>query len=426
MNPADEQTFPSYLQWLASHGDDEIAALLRHLIAAGSSELIDSFTGALQAPAQRFVTRSGPPHRRALSHLTATELAILHAASELDSAHHVTTFPELEEALTELFDIAGTEQSQRPTPEQIRTAFYSLTRWGLIFGPHLHLTGTIPAPVSDPPQFKVPPQLPHFFQPSTEELWRLVDATACPIPTNELPDTIENLPPRQRRLLTTLAHAGGIGHSASLHPGADPSKPLPTMVRAGILDQLDEDTARLSGRVQQYLRGGLIAPPGGRYAESQQPTTSSEQAQRLDTANTVDTTAAASAIQLLQELDAAIADISAQPLAPLISGGVGPREITKITRRRNISADAAREQLLWLAHTGLIDLGVPRPHPADQYGNPLWATTELAIDLRSMPPARAWAHLLASWSRSPHSPALSQRLFEQQDSHSSLAELRGL
>src|SRR5699024_11872372 len=109
---------------------------------------------------------------------------------------------------------------------------------------------------------KLPTPRASVFPPSVRHLRRLADCKRCPLPPAELPGTVEALPDRQRRLLSTLNNAGGVAHSESLRPGAAPDQPLPTLVRTGILDQIDENTARLSGRVAQYLRGTLIAEPG--------------------------------------------------------------------------------------------------------------------------------------------------------------------
>ena len=169
-----------------------------------------------------------------------------------------------------------------------------------------------------------------MFEPSTEQLWRLVDGTRCPIPSAELPGVVDELPPRQRRLLSTLAAGGGVGHSTSLHEGADPSKPLPTLVRQGILDQLDDTTARLTGRVQQLLHGTLITDPGGHFA----PTSATSPADSAANSR-ADDAGAAQAVQLIQDLSHLIEDLGRNPIVPLSSGGIGTREINKVARRRD-------------------------------------------------------------------------------------------
>ena len=126
-----------------------------------------------------------------------------------------------------------------------------------------------------------------------------------------------------------------MGHSTSLHEGADPSKPLPTLVRRGILDQLDDTTARLTGRVQQLLRGTLIADPGGRFTTAPQVGTDASGVAATDptgssTNSRADDAGAAQAIQLIQDLGHLIEDLGRNPIVPLSSGGIGTREVNKV------------------------------------------------------------------------------------------------
>lgn len=428
MNQQDEQTFPTYAQWLASHSDATIAALLHRLVNAGSADLIDNLTGTLPEHT-RHILRKQPESSAALLHLSAMELAVLHAASEIDAAHHPATEDDIVETLGELFDIAGTTPDHRPTRADVTAAIASLTRWGLIFGPAISLDGSPSdpssaahsSPLSAAPispaahstslahpigEFKVPPQLPQLFQPTTAQLWRLVDATACPIPTAEIPSAVADLPPRQRRLLTTLLTAGGVGHSASLNPDANPDAPLPTMVRHGILDQLDDHTARLSGRIQQHLRGTLITPPGGTYTpspaiSSAQTTTTAPSAQATQSATDTGT---ATAIQLVQELADSVRDLAAQPLSPLTSGGLGIRELTKVARRRSLDPATVEDQLTWLVHANLAALGAIEPTERSGLRSDVWSATTLARDFVTASPARAWALLLLGWSSSTYAP----------------------
>lgn len=436
MNQQDEQTFPTYAQWLASHSDATIAALLHRLVNAGSADLIDNLTGTLPEHT-RHILRKQPESSAALLHLSAIELAVLHAASEIDAAHHPATEDDIVETLQELFDIAGTTPDHRPTRADVTAAIASLTRWGLIFGPASSLDA--PAAHSTPPahpigEFKVPPQLPQLFQPTTTQLWRLVDATTCPIPTAEIPSAVAELPPRQRRLLSTLLTAGGVGHSASLNPDANPDAPLPTMVRHGILDQLDDHTARLSGRIQQHLRGTLITPPGGTYTSapaisSPNTTNNTNAAHSTQTTQSATDTGTATAIQLIQELADSVRDLAAQPLSPLTSGGLGIRELTKVARRRSLDPATVEDQLTWLVHANLAALGAIEPTERSGLRSDVWSATTLARDFVTASPARAWALLLLGWSSSTYAPWLlddTLRAFDPELFVGRAGQLRGI
>ena len=218
--------FPSYGDWLFGQTDEALADLLTRLLSSnpttfvenltGSSAALDTLSAAVSTPGS---TGSRSHHTElygdspdpALIHLNSLELAVCHAACELDAVHHPCTVAELGDTLTELLDIAGTPAQQRPDDREIRKAVQSLCHWGLVFGPDFALpTPELPGAAT---QLKIPPHLPRMFEPSTEQLWRLVDSTRCPIPTAELPQVVDELPPRQRRLLSTLAAGGGVGLS---------------------------------------------------------------------------------------------------------------------------------------------------------------------------------------------------------------------
>lgn len=412
--------FPSYGDWLFGQTDEALADLLSRLLASNPTTFVENLTGNNAALDNLSAAVSTPGRSRhtelfadspdpALLHLNSLELAVCHAACELDAVHHPRTVAELVDMLAELFDIAGTPDTQRPNEEEICAAVQSLCHWGLVFGPDFAL------PHPDLPgattRLKIPPHLPRMFEPSTEQLWRLVDSTRCPIPTSELPQVVDELPPRQRRLLSTLAAGGGVGHSTSLHEGADPSKPLPTLVRRGILDQLDDTTARLTGRVQQLLRGTLIADPGGRFTTAPQVGTDASGVAATDptdrtTNSRADDAGAAQAVQLIQDLGHLIEDLGRNPIVPLSSGGIGTREVNKVARRRDEPAETTLHLLTWLAHANLIGRGRATPTPAGQPARDYWAPTELALDFLEASPATAWAILLVGWAGSAYAPWL--------------------
>lgn len=410
--------FPSYGDWLFAQTDEALADLLTRLLASNPATFVENLTGSNAALDTLSAAVSTPGRSRhselfadspdpALLHLNSLELAVCHAACELDAVHHPCTVAELIDMLGELFDIASTPATQRPSEDEVRAAVKSLCHWGLVFGPdfalpHPELPGT-------QTPLKIPPHLPRMFEPSTEQLWRLVDSTRCSIPTSELPQVVDELPPRQRRLLSTLANGGGVGHSASLHEGADPSKPLPTLVRQGILDQLDDTTARLTGRVQQLLRGTLIADPGGHFTAAPQAGTDASGTAAADSADSTtnfraDDAGAAQAIQLIQDLGHLIEDLGRNPIVPLSSGGIGTREVNKVARRRDEPAETTLHLLTWLAHANLIGRGRATPTPAGQPARDYWAPTELALDFLEASPATAWAILLVGWAGSAYAP----------------------
>ncbi|WOH94067.1 helicase-associated domain-containing protein [Corynebacterium urealyticum] len=378
--------------------------------------------------------------------LSAIELLVLHSGFELDATHEWVSASDIIATATELLDIAGTPAERRPSQGDLLAAMRSCASWGLIYGPEWSLSLESEQP-SDPDALdalllKLPGPLTTMFHPSVRELWRLADCNRCPIPTAELPGAVEALPDRQRRLLSTLNNAGGVGHSESLRSGADPDQPLPTLVRTGILDQIDENTARLSGRVAQYLRGTLIAEPGGDFRpalpinpatgdtgapDPAAPEDSAPEPSTTDPNSQASATAVANVIQTIQDLTELLEELGSEPIQPLMSGGIGVREMNRIARRWGTDSEEVARRLTLAYEAGLVDLGFAHPPAGD---GPVWAPTEPAMDFLESSLATQWAMLLLGWHASPYAPwhaeALDVRAFQEELLDPNAAHLRQL
>lgn len=456
-SPAD---FPSltYQDWLLSHSDEQLSGLLwrlhqeedpftarafadspgfgssaRGASPLGASALGSSARGTSSLSSSALGSRSQPvsslfsPHLldgQGVHQLSAIELLVLHAGLEMDATRQWVTVGEILSTTDELLDIAGTVAGWRPEKTQVIEAIGECSRWGLLFGEAWTLDGaavevtantaattdTAATETTADTLLKLPPHLATMFQPSTEHLWRLADCNRCPIPTAELADTVESLPARERRLLETLNHGGGVGHSASLAPGSDPDKPLPKLVHSGILDQLDETTARLSGRVGEYLRGTVIAEPGGDFRPPRRdnPAPAEQPEERITT------TAVANIIQTIQDLTDLLEYLGEEPIQPLAAGGIGVREMNKVARRLDTTAEDIERRLTLCHETGLIARDVP--YPAAHGDSAMWAPTELALDFLERGLPEQWAALLIVWLTSPYAPWCAEeveaRLFE--------------
>lgn len=404
----DEST--TYPQWLTAHDDATLAALITH-----SAHLLDldihhpdSYNHAPSADALLSLLRI---HRAPLlADRTSAELAVLHALTELDAAHQATNLDELAATLEELFAIAGTPDEEWLTDDDLLATIHDLAADGLLYGdalrlvsPHAQGHGAQPDDDLHPAWIKLAPAIPELFDVTTEQLWRLADCNRCPIPAEHLDATVADMPARRRRLINTLHHAGGVGHSESLRPDADPEKPLPSMVLEGILDQLDDNTARLTGRVQQHLNGTVIGPIGGVFRPA--PT------EIADTFEAADAAATSAAVQTIHDLTDVLQALRSQPLQPLTAGGVGVRELTKLTRA--ISAGGAHgstplpieeltRRLELAVHSGLVNLGNTERHEE------LWAITPTGLEFLAAPLATAWALLLRGWFSSDYAPWLTE------------------
>ncbi|MDK7135712.1 helicase-associated domain-containing protein [Corynebacterium sp. UMB4614] len=462
-SPRDDASNPplSYPAWLLGQDYASLAGLLGRLHSRGAIDLLaptplselgstargasyyagsDTLAGAAGALDDTLLDSAS------IRFLSAIELLVLHAGFELDATHDWISASDIIATATELLDIAGTPAERRPSQADLLAAMRSCASWGLIYGPRWSLSLDSEHPSDsehlDELLLKLPGPLTTMFHPSVRELWRLADCNRCPIPTAELPDTVEALPDRQRRLLSTLNNAGGVGHSESLRPGADPDQPLPTLVRTGILDQIDENTARLSGRVAQYLRGTLIAEPGGDFRPARPVNRSTGEAGPHDPAAVEDSasepsttdpnsqasaTAVANVTQTIQDLTELLEELGSEPIQPLMSGGIGVREMNRIARRWGTDSDEVARRLTLAYEAGLVDLGFAHPPAGD---GPVWAPTEPAMDFLEASLATQWAMLLLGWHASPYAPwhaeALDVRAFQEELLDPNAAHLRQL
>lgn len=423
--------------------------------AAGAewASLLPCATGLAPSPADGYGTgyRVQPP----LEHLSAAELLVLHAAVECGATQSPQTVATILATCATLLDATGTSPHRRPSTAALRRTLGDLAAQGLVYGPQARLAGAdapnTDSPAADTPgadtpgadasdadklggvaadtdvvetnttgadphlpldgwELRVPGALADTFDAETDEPWALSDHHRCPIPTPELPRVIEALPSRQRRLLSTLEASGGIGHSQSLHPDADPDAPLPTLVRSGILDQLDDTTARLSGRVAQYLRGTVPSHPGGDFhpvttAAADAPrdpvppaTAPGSNAQALAGSLQEDS---AHVVHTLIDLGVAVQDALDTPLPPLSLGGIGLRELSRAGRRRGISTEAATASLTLAHQCGLLGCLTT---PETEHEDPRWTATPTGrAFLRADLPHR-WAIALTHWLTSPYAP----------------------
>ncbi|KAB1501342.1 hypothetical protein F7230_09785 [Corynebacterium sp. 320] len=389
--------FPSYLQWLARH-DDEV---LHHFFTDMLESTYPDGTRHLNSLAMH----SPGSLDALLTQLDGVELAILHAATELDAGRYPASFEEILDTLAELFEITGTPAERIPTTDHVRAAAARLLHRGLLFSPELALT----APATDVIELLttepatllgVPPQLPDCFNPGTTHVWRLVDAHRNPQPEADLRRTLEELSPRQQAVLRTLHANGGVGHSAAFAADADPDHPLAKMVSAGVLDLIDDTTARISGRVQQALREAVVSPAGGTWVRPDSP--DSPHAPTPADPTEADSSVA-EVVQFLTELADILEEVAQAPLAPLAKGGIGVRDVRKLAKQLGRPEDYIVSRLDWLLACGLIALDETTPR---YQGSPahVYAVTERALDVLEADIASQWAELLLGWAGSGYSP----------------------
>ncbi|WP_426721689.1 helicase-associated domain-containing protein [Corynebacterium auriscanis] len=391
--------FPTFTEWLAGHTDQDLAAI--------------------RPTALHDVTD--------VASLRSIDLLLIHAATELDATTYPVTVQDVIETADELLNIAGTPHPRQPHHDDLIVALHKLAAHGFIYGPGWRLNPGqfLDHTPEEPPctrQLKIAPTVASYFDPATSEAWALADHHRSTIPTADIPTAVDNLPARQRRLLQTLHASGGVGHSASVGPDGDPSAPLPTMVRNGLLDQLDDTTVRLSGRIAQYLENTIISEPGGDFLPTgcphyalprpgvagqllgdEQPARNEQPAGKDCSSQNTTASAVANAIQTILELTDLLVDLRQHPIEPLTDGGIGLRDLAKSAKRLRIAEADLTSRLTLAIETGLVATGYLAPSN-EEFPSPHWGITASGQKFLDSSLADQWAQLLLAWSRSAYAP----------------------
>ncbi len=221
-------------------------------------------------------------------------------------------------------------------------------------------------------------------------------AESAALPGSEIADAIAALDPPARELLDKLLEGSPVGRTRDAAPGTPPDRPVQRLLDAGLLRRLNIDTVVLPRLVGQVLRGEV---PGPVTLTRPDPTVSST------TARDVNAVAAGAALDLLREIDIVIEILSATPISELRNGGLGVREVKRLTKQTGIGENRLGLILEVTAAAGLIAPGMPEPHPPGTAG-PYWAPTVAADRFIESPTAVKWHLVVSAWLDLPSRPSL--------------------
>lgn len=212
----------------------------------------------------------------------------------------------------------------------------------------------------------------------------------------EIHRQIESLDDAQRQLLDRLVSGSPIGRTRDAAPGTPSDRPVQRLLAAGLLRQVDDETVILPRVVGQLLRG---EEPGPVSLTQPVPATSTT------TAADVNAAAAGAVIDLLRETELVLETLGATPVPELRSGGLGVREVKRLTKLIGVDEHRLGLILEISAAAGLITAGLPRPEPLDGDG-PYWAPTVQADRFNEWPTAQRWHLLATTWLDLPSRPGL--------------------
>ncbi|MDH6676524.1 hypothetical protein M2284_000712 [Rhodococcus sp. LBL1] len=227
--------------------------------------------------------------------------------------------------------------------------------------------------------------------------WRIgrVHADEEAMTEDEIRAALDGIEPSERDLLTTLARSSPIGRTRDAAPGTSPDRPVQRLLARGLLRWIDAETVELPTQVGQVLRGEAVHDPA-----SPTPPALSGRKQKIADVNAA---AAGEALELVRHCEDLVAALGDAPAPALKAGGLGVRELRRLSKA--VGVDEARIGLLLelLAGAGLISSGIPDPAPltdVDDY----WAPTIAVDGWLNSGTARRWATLAGAWLSLPRRP----------------------
>ncbi|VEG38789.1 DNA-binding protein [Mycolicibacterium flavescens] len=219
------------------------------------------------------------------------------------------------------------------------------------------------------------------------------DTAASP---QDIAARLESLDEAQSELLQKLLEGSPVGRTRDAAPGTPSDRPVQRLLAAGLLRQVDAETVILPRLVGQVLRGEL---PGPLQLTEPDPVVSTT------TAADADAVAAGAALDLLREVGVVLETLGATPVPELRSGGLGVRDVKRLTKATGIDERRLGLILEVTAGAGLISAGMPEPEPEAGDG-PYWAPTVSSDRFVESPTAVKWHLLATTWLELPGRPSL--------------------
>lgn len=200
---------------------------------------------------------------------------------------------------------------------------------------------------------------------------------------------LATLDDKERGLLDTLARSSPVGRTRDAAPGTSADKPVQKLLHSGLLTWLDEQTVELPHQVGQALRGEPMSDPTSLKAPK--PQTSKHPLSDVNAA------AAGETLELVRHCAAVIDSLSVAPAPALKAGGLGIRELKRITKVTGLDEKQVSLLVELLAAASLISSGTPDPLPSNDSGEDYWAPTSAVEGWIVATPSARWHAIAASW-----------------------------
>ncbi|MFP7366565.1 helicase-associated domain-containing protein [Corynebacterium callunae] len=341
-------------RWLEQLNNEELSEILRN-----RPDTVLPLPPNLGSLAARLQLRASA--LRALLRLNSLELVVLEAAANIGAELHPVTAPEIIEYLQQTL-----KDQPPPDQEQITAAIARLKSFALIFGRE-NLMIAQEAMAALPNNWQLLPESrgSHLNFASAQEL-------------------VEKLSAAHRKILGTLVAAGGFGLTKDAALDADPARPIPQLIAAGLLARVDEQTVKLPAVVRRVLEGRPELP-----------------AQLLPVTRTAtagdDDAGVVAGLEVVRKSRLLLDALSQSPAATLKGGGLGVRTLSRLSKELDISEAEVSRVLSICVAAGLLRRGVPDPLPPEDDGGDYIAPTPLADEWLDLELAAQLAVLLKGW-----------------------------
>ncbi|EKF22358.1 helicase conserved C-terminal domain protein [Mycolicibacterium hassiacum DSM 44199] len=346
--------------WLADLPDERLIRLLEL-----RPDLTQPPPGSIAALAARAQSRQSV--KAATDDLNFLQLAVLDALLVLRA--NTEAVP-----LTKLLELIGDRAAGDPDTDTITAAVDALRDRALVWGEDALRVAA---------------------ETSSALPWYPGQVTVEDTDADVLAERLGRIDDAQSELLHRLLEGSPVGRTRDAAPGTPPDRPVQRLLAAGLLRQLDAETVILPRLVGQLLRGELPGPVALRPADPAVSTTSPAD---------VDAVAAGAVIDLLREFEIVFETLSNSPVPELRSGGLGVRELKRLSKTTGIDEDRLGLILEIAAAAGLIAAGIPDPPPNDD--NTYWAPTVAADRFVESSPATRWFQVASTWLDLPSRPSL--------------------
>lgn len=201
----------------------------------------------------------------------------------------------------------------------------------------------------------------------------------------------------QRDLLERLLEGSPVGRTRDAAPGTPADRPVQRLLASGLLRQVDDETVILPRQVGQVMRD---EEPGPVQLAAPEP------AVATNAVKDVDAVAAGAVIDLMRDIDVLLETLGNTPIPELRSGGLGVRDMKRLTKLSGIAEPRLGLILEVSAASGLIASGMPDPDPDDGGTGPFWAPTIAADRFAELPVAERWHLIAGTWLTLPARPSL--------------------